>query len=200
MNLNIINSKISIRYGTYIHRGVHSVRQAISKVRFLSDTLMTGEKLSLMYGHKPNCFCGYPNEDRFHILLDCVTYSDLREYCIKKIIVIITEGYPSITEDDIKSRYALGHLLLDPSWFRSDIGSPGKGLPNIMSKHICDELEIVTRIYCYQIYRRRFSILSESGYDSNGDTEDEDDYSLHDTSDENTSSIDSWDSQSSDSE
>ena len=66
-----------------------------------------------------------------------------------------------------------------------------------MSKYICDELEIITRIYCYQIYRRRFDILSESGYDTNGDTEDEDDYSLHDTSDEQT---DSWDSCSSDAE
>ena len=113
---------------------------------------MTGKKLFLMYGQKPTCNCGNPKEDRFHILLDCVTYSDLREYCIKRITIIITEAYPSIiSEDDIKSRYALGHLILDPSWFRSDIGSPGKGLPTIMSKHICDELDNISRIYCYQI-------------------------------------------------
>ena len=175
---------------------VHSVRQAISKVRFLTDTLMTGEKLAKMYGLKPTCNCGFPIENRFHILLDCETYRDLREHFIKKTIKIITDAHPwIITEHQIRDRTALCFLMIDPSWFRADIGSLGKGLPNIMKKEVTNEIEVIGRIYCYQIYRRRFSILSYND-DSDSETEDEDKFSLHDTSDESDTSSCSLDSNS----
>ena len=119
------------------------------------------------------------------ILLDCKTYSDLREHFIQKTIKIVTGAHPYIiTENHIRNRIALANLILDPSWFRADIGSSGKGLPNIMKKEVTNEIEVVGRIYCYQIYRRRFSILSYND-NSDSETEDDDDFSLHDTSEEN---------------
>ena len=172
---------------------VFSVKQAISKVRFLTDTFLTGEKLAKMYGVKASCYCGFPLESRFHILLDCVTYHDLREHLIKKFTTILTTACPWVmTEAHIRNRFTLAHLILDPSWFRRDIGSSGKGLPNLLSTEVANELEIVGRIYCYQVYKRRFSIPSENDCtSSDDDTEDEDDYSLHDTSDETSESSES---------
>ena len=152
---------------------------------------MTGEKMNSMFGSKPDCNCGYSNESRFHILLDCSTYHDLREFYIKKVIQILTTANPwVISEAKIRNRWALANLMLDPSWFRKDIGSPNRGLPNIMTKETTDELEKVSRIYCYQIYRRRFAILSES-YESEDETDDSDEYSLHDTTEESDESFES---------
>ena len=79
-------------------------------------------------------------------------------------------------------------LILDPTWFRADIGSPGKGLPNILEKTTTDELERIGRTFCYQVYKRRFSLLSDNKDDSDSETDtDEDAYSLHDTSDYDSS-------------
>ena len=92
-----------------------------------------------------------------------------------------------MTEKMITHPNALGHLMLDPTWFRSDIGSPGKGLPNIMANETTDELEIIGRTYCFQIYKRRHEALSLIDDDSDSETDCDDTYSLHDTtSDEST--------------
>ena len=126
--------------------------------------------------------------DRFHILLTCPTYSDLRKFCIDRMVKLILKVHPwVITEKMITHPNALGHLILDPTWFRSDIGSPGKGLPNIMAKETTDELEIIGRTYCFQIYKRRHEALSLIDDDSDSETDCDDIYSLHDTtSDEST--------------
>ena len=58
----------------------HASRQAISKVRFLTDTMMNGEKRNQMFGNKPTCLCGFPTENRRHQLLDCQIYGDLRDF------------------------------------------------------------------------------------------------------------------------
>ena len=71
------------------------------------------------------------------------------------------------------------YLILDPSWFRSDIGSSGHGLPNIMTKQTTDQLEKIGQVFSYQLYKRRFSILSEEEEDS--ETDEESTYTLHDT-------------------
>ena len=76
-------------------------------------------------------------------------------------------------------------LILDPSWFRSDIGSPGHGLPNIMRKETTDELEKIGQVFCYQVYKRRFSILSVEEDDS--ETDEESNYTLHDTTEDSES-------------
>ena len=166
---------------------VNAVKQAISKVRFLTNTLMTGKKISKFFGNKSNCNCGFPVESRAHILLDCTTYTDLRIFRIEKMIETILLHHPwIITEQMIMKRQTLLLLLLDPSWFRKDIGSPTKGLPNIMEKSTTDDLERMGRTLCYQIYRRRFSILNENNDDSETDT-DEEAYSLHDTSEDDNS-------------
>ena len=56
----------------------HASRQAISKMRFLTDTMMNGEKMEKMFGQSAACQCGFPVEHRFHQLLDCPIYNDLR--------------------------------------------------------------------------------------------------------------------------
>ena len=86
------------------------------------------------------------------------------------------------------NRTALSYLVIDPSWFRMDIGSDGKGLPHILTKETADMLETIGRTYCHQIYRRRFDILSEIDSDSETDT-DEENYSLHDSTSDINSSI-----------
>ena len=89
-------------------------------------------------------------------------------------------------------RKTLEHLILDPSWFRFDIGSPGKGLPNILEKSTSDDLEKIGRIFCYQVYKRRLSILTETeATDSETDTDD-DSYSLHDTTEEDSIETDDY--------
>ena len=108
---------------------IHAVKQSISKVRFLTDTFMTGEKLNVMFKYSASCPCGFQNEDRFHILLTCSIYTDLRQYCISKMVDIILNAHPwIITEKMIKHPNALAHLILDPTWFRQDIGRGGTKL------------------------------------------------------------------------
>ena len=43
-----------------------NVKMAISKVRFLTDTVMTGEKMNTMYGSSPQCICQNPLENQIH--------------------------------------------------------------------------------------------------------------------------------------
>ena len=110
-----------------------NVKMAVSKVRFLTDTMMTGEKINKMYGTNPSCICGHPVETRFHILLDCFKYSELRDYCTKQILEIINQFHPTVPEAVIMDRTVLVHLILDPSWYRVDIGCTTKGMPNILA-------------------------------------------------------------------
>ena len=82
-------------------------------------------------------------------------------------------------------------IILDPSWFRKDVGSAGQGLPNIISETDANTLECIGRTFCYQLYKRRFQILSE--VDTDSETEDDQDaYSVHDTTDSD-SSVSDWD-------
>ena len=88
---------------------------------------------------------------------------------------------------------ALAHLILDQGWFRKDIGSPNKGLPNIMSKETTDKLETIGRTFCYQVYKRRFELLSHINDDTDSETDCDESYSVHDstTTSENDSFIQS---------
>ena len=124
-----------------------TVKMAISKVRFLTDTLLTGEKLSKMYGNNPKCSCGYPLENRFHLLLDCVTFHDLREICITAIISVIQKSHPQIPKELIRNRTVIIHLILDSTWYRKDIGSSEKILPNILNKQESNEIEVIGRAF-----------------------------------------------------
>ena len=109
---------------------------------------------------------------------------------MKNIILI---NHPHIvTKEMISNRTSFAHLVLDPSWFRDDIGSSGKGIPNILSKETADQLEGIGRTFCFQIYRRRFQTLSEVESDTDSESDSEDTYSLHDSS----SDIDSSDEES----
>ena len=123
---------------------------------------MTGARIKQMFGRSSICTCGHPYEDRLHLILDCIDYLDLRQYCLSRMINIILINHPGIvTKEMISTRTSFAHLVLDPSWFRDDIGSIGKGLPNILSKETTDQLEGIGRTFCFQIYRRRFQTLSE---------------------------------------
>ena len=107
------------------------------------------------------------------------------------MVDIILSTHPwIITKNMIIHPNALSHLIMDPSWFRKDIGSPNKGLPNIMTKETTDKLEIIGRTFCYQVYKRRFELLANID-DTDSETDCDDSYSLHDitTSTENDSSI-----------
>ena len=162
----------------------NACRQAISKIRFLTDTLMNGEKYNKFYNQSPRCICGHPFEDRYHMILDCNKYEDLREYCLVRMVSLITQKYPFISEEMIRqNRLVLANLFLDPTWYRRDIGSNNRGLPNVMTLDDTNDLEKMSRTFCYQIYRRRFSLLSEVE-DNESETDDDDMYSLHDTSDD----------------
>lgn len=109
-----------------------ATKEAISKVRMLTDTMMNGEKESKMFNRSPQCQCSHPVENRFHLILDCPVYQDNREHCISRMITLINGNHLEITETQIRDRTALCYLILDPSWFRSDIGSPGFSVPNIL--------------------------------------------------------------------
>ena len=136
------------------------------------------------------CHCGFFVEHWFHQLLDCPIYTDLREFCISKMLKIIISKYSDkISEEMVRQRNAMAHLILDPSWFRSDLGSEGKGLPPIMKKEVTDQLENIGRTFCYQLYRRRFELYSND--DSDSDSE-EDIFSLHDTTKGSSSSESDW--------
>ena len=165
-----------------------SSRQAVSKVRFLTDTMMNGEKASKMFGQDPACQCGFPMEHRIHQLLDCSNYSDLRDFCILNMTeLIISKHRNFISKEMIIQRNAMAHLILDPSWFRVDVGSTGKGLPCILNKDTADQLECMGRTFCYQLYRRRLELHSQVDTDSDTDTDEDDKYSLHDTSESSSS-------------
>ena len=168
-----------------------AVKMAVSKVRFLTDTMMTGEKLHKMYGRKPICICGFPIEDRFHILLDCPTYADLRDSCVSSIVAEIVDNYPPTRKEEVSDRTVMAHMMLDPSWFRSDIGSSTRGFPNILTENTANNLEVIGRKFCFQIYRRRFDVLSEEENGSDDETDCSDEYSLCDTSSSSSSESDS---------
>ena len=156
---------------------------------------MTGEKLNKMYGMSSKCNCGFSLEDRFHILLDCITYHDLRDICISSIISVIQEGHPEILEETICNRTVIAHLLLDATWFQISIGSPEKILPNILTKKETDTIETISRAYCYRIYRRRFDILSSSETETETETTTDTDFSIHDTSTDGDSSKSEWENE-----
>ena len=162
-------------------------------MRFLTDTMMNGHKINKMFGHSAACQCGFPVEHRFHQLLDCQIYNDLREFCINSMTKIITSKHPNqISGAMVRQRNAMAHLILDPSWFRYDIGSEGKGLPCIMTKETADQLEHIGRTFCFQLYKRRFETYSKKEDEEDTDSEDdEDDFSLHDTTEDSSSENDS---------
>ena len=163
-------------------------RQAISKVRFLTDTMMNGDKRNQMFGFKPTCLCGFPTENSRHQLLDCQIYGDLRDFCVSRMTALILSNHSNIiSEDMIHHPDTLLLLILDPSWFTHSMGSDGHGLPNVFSEETANTLECFGRTFCFQLYKRRFSILSEE--DSDSETEvDEDAYSIHDTTETDSSS------------
>ena len=118
------------------------------------------------------------------MLLDCPLYKDLREFCIKRMVETIIHAHPwIISENTIRKRKVLLLLILDPSWFRWDIGSSSKGLPNILTKTTADQLELIGRVLCFQIYKRRYATLSEEE-NSDTDTDVDSMYSLHDTTED----------------
>ena len=92
------------------------------------------------------------------------------------MVSLITLNQPDISENLIRQRTALGFLILDPSWFRLDIGCVGHILPNILTKVEADLLENYGRKFCYQLYKRRLDFLMED--DDDTETETEDDYTL----------------------
>ena len=107
------------------------------------------------------------------------------------VFLIRTNYSATISEEMILKPNTLLKLILDPSWFRNDIGSIGLGMPNIISENDANTLECIGRTFCYQLYQRRFQILSEEDTDS--ETEDDQDaYSVHDTSDSSSTESD-WD-------
>ena len=161
-----------------------NVKMAISKIIFLTDTMMTGEKFNLMYGSNPACICGHPLETRFHIILDCPIYSELREFCTKQIVDIIAINHKKIMLSTVLNRTVLAHLILDPSWYRNDIGSSTKGMPNILNVETANKIEVIGRTFCFQVYKKRFNILTDIENDSDSETSCEDSYSIHDTSSE----------------
>ena len=168
-------------------------RQAISKVRFLTNTMMNGSNAHKMFSENATCICGFPSENRRHQILDCSIYDDLRDFCVSRMTHLIVTNYNNIiTEDMIHHPDTLFLLLLDPSWFRQDIGSHGHGLPNILSEDDANSLECFGRTFCFQIYKQRFGILSEEDTDSETDT-DEDNYSLHDSTDTDSSNTETED-------
>ena len=166
-------------------------REAISKVRLLTDAMLLGEKLNKMFGQGPKCQCTYPVENRFHVLLDCPLYEYIRELCISRKVHLLTQ-HPKIKEIHVRQRKPLLYLLLDPTWFPKDIGCMGHGIPNILSEVDADILEGYSRKFCYQLYRRRWQILEEN--ESGSETEDEDVFSLHDTTEDSSTIEDSSDS------
>ena len=184
--LNMINPK-AIKFGIphpcWQTSGYssQSVKKAISKVRFLTDTLMTGEKINQMYGTSAKCNCGYALEHRFHILLDCNSYQDLRELCFTTIVKVVQKYHPQISENLILNRTVIAKLILDPTWYRKDIGLQNKDFPHILAVKESNEIEVIGRAYCYKIYKRRFEILSDSMDGSDSETETDASYSIHDT-------------------
>ena len=96
----------------------------------------------------------------------------------------------------LTERPVILHLILDPSLYRKDIGSKYRGLPNVFNEMDANEIEKMGRTFCYQLYRRRFQILSEENEEEDSDTDiDQDNYSLHDTTDTSSSDSDyDWDS------
>ena len=122
------------------------------------------------------------------MLLDCSIYTNLRDHCLGKMTQVLSNFSKFLTHEMTQNRTVQLKLILDPSWFRQDIGSPGLGLPNILDKPTCDHLERIGRKYCFQIYKRRLELLSQEDEDS--ETEDEDSFSIHDTSDDESSSGD----------
>ena len=84
----------------------------------------------------------------------------------------------------VRQRNATAHLIFDPSWFRSDLGSEGKGLPPIMKKEITDQLENIGRTFCFQLYKRRFEMYSNDDETDSESEEDEGEFSLHDTTED----------------
>ena len=104
------------------------------------------------FGYRSTCNCVFPTEKRSHILLDCTTYNDLRTFSIEKMLKsILLHHIWIITEQMTLQRQTLQLLLLDLSWFRKDIGSSTKGLPNIIEKSTADDLERMWRTL-YQIF------------------------------------------------
>ena len=85
----------------------------------------------------------------------------------------------------------MAQMMLDPSWFRSDIGSSTRGFPNILTENTANNLEVIGRKFCFQIYRRRFDVLSEEENGSDDETDCSDEYSLCDTSSSSSSESDS---------
>ena len=86
-----------------------------------------------------------------------------------------------------------------PEWsisslFRKDIGCMGHGIPNILSEVDADILEGYSRKFCYQLYRRRWQILEENESGSETEDEDEDVFSLHETTEDSSTIEDSSDS------
>ena len=124
-------------------------------------------------------------ENRIHMLLDCLIYTTLRDHCLTKMTQVLLNFSKSFTPEMIEDRDVKLKMILDPSWFREDVGSQGLGLPNILNKSTADHLERIGRKFCFQVYKRRLELLLQEDEDS--ETEDEDSFSIHDTSDEDSS-------------
>ena len=58
-------------------------------------------------------------------------------------------------------------------------------MPNIFSIEEAQQIETIGRTYCFQVYRQRFNMLSETENSSDTETSCDDSLSLHDTSSNN---------------
>ena len=79
------------------------------------------------------------------MILDCPKYSDLRNFCATNLKNIVISKHPNtISKEMIMDKTAFVFLVIDPSWFRIDIGASKKGLPNILTQETADQLEAVS--------------------------------------------------------
>ena len=110
---------------------------------------------------------------------------ELRDFCVQEIFKLINLHHPEILLSTMTNRIVLLHLILDPTWYRIDIGSRTKIMPNILSIEEAQQIESIGRTFCFQVYRQRFNILSEIENSSDTETSCDDSFSLHDTSSDN---------------
>ena len=133
------------------------IQRAHIKARLLTDTYILQHHIAKFKKEDSDTckLCILDTEDRSHFLTSCAALFEVRDIWIPKIKDIIIKKAGSLAWLTLtKDRNLLMKLILDSASLK-------KGILKKFTKEDLEELETLTRIYCFKLHFRRCQLLQK---------------------------------------
>ena len=155
LNIDKLNTEDSHPVWKTVQSNLFDIKRAHVKAKLLTDTYpLQYHRAKFRIEDDDICkLCVLDTEDRAHFLISCAALFEVREVWIPKIKELVTQkaGFStwlSIAQD----KSMMMKLIIDPSNLKD-------GILKKLHKEDIDELETLSRIYCFKLHFRRSQLL-----------------------------------------